>query len=728
MELVSSALMIISGVYFALGLMYLRFWWDERSRRDYLAFAITCLAYMLHSWFELGMMHAASPEEYLFYAWRGVFSGNVAVTALAWFAYLHLRGRKWLFVAYCSSRILAVGIHLIMENGINFRRINAVGQNTILGEALSYPIAVPNPWMIIPHLSHVLMIVFLLDASVRSWRGGERRQALLFGAGTILFGVTILVFSLGVLWGLAPIPLASSFGVLFIIGAMLYQLNYDMHRAAMLTETLRERDAQLTDSLEHLELSAAAANVGMWSRKIGEDEMWVSEKASEIWGFPRGEQFTRAEIIQHIHPDDQDQFRTLAREVEAGKNEFQLEYRILLPDGDVRWVHPRGKVEMVNGSRLVRGAIVDITKLKLAEEAIHDLGGKLMNAQEKERARLARELHDDLTQSIALLSIQLSSLRNEPKDIEHVRDQLDRFVHDVQRLSVDVHRISHELHPAKLTMLGLKAALGGFCRELAAAHGLYIDFEADDMPRDMPQDIALCLYRVTQESLQNVIKHSRAARASVSIRSENGGVRLSVYDSGNGFDLSATKAKEGIGLSSIEERVRAVKGTFRISSNIGSGTEIEVLIPFKHRGKLGDRSDHRVNNNSNVKIESKRIRVLVADNYKPMLETIVGLLTPRFEIVGTAADGKTALEMIDRLKPDIAVLDISMSFKTGIEIAADLTTIAPEVKVVIVSATDDESYVDAARTAGAVAYVTKTRLADGLVPAVEGAYAGNIVI
>jgi signal transduction histidine kinase len=211
-------------------------------------------------------------------------------------------------------------------------------------------------------------------------------------------------------------------------------------------------------------------------------------------------------------------------------------------DGNVRWIHSRGKVEPLNGARVIHGAIVDITKLKTAEQAIHDLSGKLMNAQEKERARLARELHDDLSQSIALLSIQLATLRNKPKDLAYVKDQLDQFVSDLDRLSVDVHRISHELHPARLNHLGLETALRGFCRELSAAHPLEIYFEAENLPRDLPDDVSLCLYRVTQESLQNVIKHSGPLRRSQD-QIREGEVRLCGFRQRKWFRSSATKGK-----------------------------------------------------------------------------------------------------------------------------------------------------------------------------------------
>jgi signal transduction histidine kinase len=265
--------------------------------------------------------------------------------------------------------------------------------------------------------------------------------------------------------------------------------------------------------------------------------------------------------------------------LEEGKNEFQLEYRIVSKAADVRWIHSRGKVEAVNGSRIIRGAIVDITKLKMAQEAVQELSRKLMNAQEKERARMALELHDDLNQSIALLSIHMTMLRNKPKNLEYVKDQLDQLISDVYRLAGDVRRISQELHPARLSLLGLEAALHGSCRELAAAHLLEIDFDAKDLPRNLPEDVSLCLYRVTQEALQNVIKHSAATSAQVSIKSEQGKIHLSVSDNGNGFDLEAAKARESLGLISIDESVRAVKGEAKVISAVGAGTKVEVQVP-----------------------------------------------------------------------------------------------------------------------------------------------------
>src|SRR6188768_2084230 len=147
MGIVSSAMLMISGVYLTLGLIYLRFWWAERTRLAYLAFTSACFSYMLYAWLELGMMHAATPERYLLFTWWAYLAGTAGLLSFAWFAYIHLKGRKWLVWTFCAARVLGIIVHLTTANGIHFRQVTSVGTRTILGETLSYPIAVSNPWM-----------------------------------------------------------------------------------------------------------------------------------------------------------------------------------------------------------------------------------------------------------------------------------------------------------------------------------------------------------------------------------------------------------------------------------------------------------------------------------------------------------------------------------------------------------------------------------------------------
>src|SRR5688500_2058170 len=127
MRIVSSEMLIVSGVYLAFGLIYLRFWWAERVRTTYLVFTIVCFSCTIFAWLELGMLNAATPEEYLFYIWWAVLPGTVGLISVAWFGYLHLPGRKWLFVTHSALRVLALILHLVMANGIHIRQITAVG-------------------------------------------------------------------------------------------------------------------------------------------------------------------------------------------------------------------------------------------------------------------------------------------------------------------------------------------------------------------------------------------------------------------------------------------------------------------------------------------------------------------------------------------------------------------------------------------------------------------------
>ena len=157
---------------------------------------------------------------------------------------------------------------------------------------------------------------------------------------------------------------------------------------------------------------------------------------------------------------------------------------------------------------------------------------------------------------------------------------MQEFAARVQRLSSEVHRLSHELHPAKLEQLGLVAALRGFCKESAVAHKLAIEFTDRSVPRAVPRDTALCLYRIAQEALHNVLKHSRATAARVELAMEGNELRVTVADDGVGFDPETIGANGSLGLVSMRERARFVHGRFSIESHVDKGTSIEARVPI----------------------------------------------------------------------------------------------------------------------------------------------------
>ena len=241
----------------------------------------------------------------------------------------------------------------------------------------------------------------------------------------------------------------------------------------------------------------------------------------------------------------------------------------------------RGHVARDESDRAVRvrGVAMDVSRRKEAEVAAQTLSGRLIHAQEVERARLARDLHDDLNQSLALLAVELDLLgQKPPASRSEITDRMRGFSAQVKSLSSDVHRLSHELHPAKLEQLGLVATVRGYCRDLAAAYRVEIEFEPRDVPRALPDDVALCLYRVVQEALQNVVKHSGAEGARVELTADKNELSLVVSDHGCGFDAADKKGGSSLGLVSMRERVRLLNGQLSVMSAAGEGTRVKVRI------------------------------------------------------------------------------------------------------------------------------------------------------
>jgi PAS domain S-box-containing protein len=222
----------------------------------------------------------------------------------------------------------------------------------------------------------------------------------------------------------------------------------------------------------------------------------------------------------------------------------------------------------------------DVTERKRAEEALRGVSGRLINAHEQDRIQLARELHDDVAQRLSLLSIELDVLEerlgNAPVDC---CAQVQSLSTAAKELAMDLHRLAHQLHPARLEQLGLAAAIRGFCQELSKAHHITIDVDIQALPTSLGQDVTLCLYRVTQEALQNVVKHSGVAAAAVRLAVAGDEVRLEIVDRGVGFDTQAAHEQASLGLVSIRERVRLVRGQLQIESKNGAGTSIAIRIP-----------------------------------------------------------------------------------------------------------------------------------------------------
>ena len=217
--------------------------------------------------------------------------------------------------------------------------------------------------------------------------------------------------------------------------------------------------------------------------------------------------------------------------------------------------------------------------LRRSEREARDLSGRLIHAQEDERGRLARELHDDMTQRLALLAIDAG--QGERKAASEADGATLRGLRvELVRLSEDVHALSYRLHPSTLRDLGLVDALRTECDRFSRLEAIPVRVEARDVPEDLPEDTGLCLFRVAQEALRNVARHARATRVAVSLRREGEALRLTIVDDGQGFDMERGPRKPGLGLASMRERSRLAGGTLHMLSGPGRGTTIQVTAPI----------------------------------------------------------------------------------------------------------------------------------------------------
>lgn len=346
--------------------------------------------------------------------------------------------------------------------------------------------------------------------------------------------------------------------------------------------TSHEREQQQWGkSEERLRLLMETANILPWE---ADAESWrftyAGGQAIKMLGYPVEQWYEPDFWTSHIHPDDRQQAVSFCEKQSENLDYYEFEYRMMAIDGRIVWIHDLVNVFRKNGQpKTLRGFMIDITGRRQTEEALRDLSGRLINAQEEERRRVARELHDDLNQRMALLSIELEQLGQKiPKNQSNLRRRVRDLGTKAQEISTEIHRMSYQLHPSKLDHLGLKAALKSFCDEISESQELNIEFSHRGFPATLPNDVTLCVFRIAQESLRNVIKHSGAREARVMLEKTDEAVHLSVSDTGCGFDTESDEMKRGLGFISMRERLRLVGGEITIHSQPSRGTQINVTV------------------------------------------------------------------------------------------------------------------------------------------------------
>lgn len=352
-----------------------------------------------------------------------------------------------------------------------------------------------------------------------------------------------------------------------------------------ITEHRRTREA-LRESEERLRLAAEAGRMYAFEWDRASDVIVRSAEFTHILGLSdEPKETTCKEMLTSVHPDDRAKV-VAATEASTPENpSYRVQYRVVRMDGSVVWLEKNAHAFFDRTGVMYRaiGMVADITKRKLAEEAVSALSRRLIEAQEAERARIARDLHDDIGQRLALALVTLEQLNSATKSEGGVPDQIEELGRQIREVSRGVHNLSHQLHSATLRHLGVAKAMRGFCGELSEQQKVEINYSYDNIPGNLTPEISLCLFRVLQEALHNAVKHSQVRHFDVELRGTSNDILLIVRDSGAGFDPEIVmKGSNGLGLVSMQERLKLVNGELSVDSRRNHGTVIHARVPLIH--------------------------------------------------------------------------------------------------------------------------------------------------
>jgi PAS domain S-box-containing protein len=339
-------------------------------------------------------------------------------------------------------------------------------------------------------------------------------------------------------------------------------------------EALRKSEERLSQLLE-------TTNIVAWEADPETCRYtYVSAQAKEFLGYPIADWYAPDFLVSNIHSDDRERVIAVCASQSRMADSFDVTFRMLASDESVVWIHNLVSITRAAGRIVgVHGFMIDITEQKRIQEVLREMGSRLIAAQEKERSRVARELHDDLNQRMALLSIELEQLGTEARNPRALRRLVHKLQGSVEEIAADIHRLSYRLHPSKLDHLGLAPAVESLCKELSSDK-LTVIFRQSGFPANLSADVTLCLFRIAQEALRNSVKHSEAQVARVTLERSDDEINLTISDDGCGFDTQSNAMRAGLGFTSMRERLRLVDGQISIESRRMEGTTIQVSVPL----------------------------------------------------------------------------------------------------------------------------------------------------
>jgi two-component system, LuxR family, sensor kinase FixL len=676
---------MIASACLTLALVHVLVWWQGREAQANLLFALTAVAAAVFAGCELWIMRAETPRALgMAVRWAHV-PATVLIVSLVGFVRLYLRaGRLWLAWTICGVRALSLILNFVFTPNLNYREINGLRHVSFLGESIAAPVGVPSLWMLISQLGLLLLFIFVADASMVVWQRGDRRQALSVGGSIVLFVAAATAQLILTLWGIIHAPITVSLFFMGIVAAMSYELSRDVLRAARLSDDLRE-------SQERMTLATHALNLGIWVRDLVRDEVWATDKWRELLGFAKSERIDLHSFLQKLHPGDREAVSQILAKALRGEGGYETEYRVLLADGQTRWIASRGRVEFNRAGKpvLMRGASLDITARKQVEEEL--FRGRKLESLGVLAGGIAHDFNNFLT--IIAGNIALAKMHLKLGDPAYdVLEQAAVASNRAASLALQLLTFGKGGAPVR-TPSPLDGALKEAVDLIRAGATVTVDLViAGDL-----WSAEIDLEQIGQ-ALYNILLNARQAMPEggiIEVRAENivfdadplplrngGYVMISVRDHGSGIETDVlprifdpyftTKQNgSGLGLATVHAIIAKHEGRITVQSTPGTETTFSIYLP-------ACKAAQPAKSGPGQQLQTGSGRILVMDDEEALRTLLAQILKRLGYEVECASEGTEAINLYQKAKGsgqrfDIVLLDLTIpGGMGGKEVAARL--------------------------------------------------------
>jgi PAS domain S-box-containing protein len=580
------ACLTVAGIYFVV-------WSKQRDSWVHLLFSCIALSAAAIAALELQLVHAETPKAYgAILRWRQLPVWTL-VLSLVGFTRLYLRaGRPWLAWSACGLRTVVLVLNFVFTPNLHYREITTLRQLAWGGEMASVPLGTPNPWSLISEITLLLLLAFFVDASITAWRHGERKRALMVGGNIVFFGTIVAAQVALVVWGVIQVPFFSSFAYLGIVAALGYELSHDMIRAVRLAHELELTEKRLT-------LTVDSAGVGLWEWDLNKNEIWVTPNRRAQLGLPASGKITFEHLISRWHPDDREQVRLALKEAVENGRDYDVEFRIVLADGSVRWIESRGYVQLNKDGkpRRLLGISMDVTarrEARLETQRLRQQRTVLLEREVAERARLEREviescareqrriaydLHDGVGQQLVGIALSAKLLE------EQLRAERSAEADRASLIAKLANGAARQVRLTARTLEGadgvgdLKTALRSLAANMSENCGVKVTVKADSSSLPISPPVAAQLYRVAQEAMRNAIEHGAAREVLIQLTFGDQDLMLTVQDDGKGFDANVNG--RGMGLRIMRYRAQCIGGSCEVHAGPSQGTIVHCRVPLE---------------------------------------------------------------------------------------------------------------------------------------------------